>query len=105
MPHYALSKELLSIAKAIQGNNTKTRLITFFQIPSYENAETLKYAEGMTKKLKNVGILSERSINKKSVSKFFGMQVFNSIYFSRFIDEEDLSQEPDCSHPDDEIPF
>ncbi|TKJ86062.1 hypothetical protein PaeCFBP13512_19705 [Paenibacillus sp. CFBP13512] len=88
VPHHALSKELLSIAKAIQGNNTKTRLITFFQIPSYEKAETLKYAEVMAKKLKNIGILSERSINKKSVSKFFGMKVFNSIYFSRFIDEE-----------------
>ncbi|MDR6244938.1 hypothetical protein [Paenibacillus hunanensis] len=65
VPHHALSKELLSIAKAIQGNNTKTRLITFFQIPSYEKAQTLKYAEGMAKKLKNVGILSDRSVNKK----------------------------------------
>jgi hypothetical protein len=94
IPYKELSKEQLDIAVGIRGDNGKRQLVTFFRIPDYTNPSTFKAAEDMARKLREVGIRTDRHLTEDKLRKHFGDEIAKRVYLP-----------PYRLAPEEEIPF
>lgn len=102
IPHQELSSDLLDIAQEMR-KGEHHRLVTFYQIPSYEDAEVMKSAEAMAKKLEELGIRNSRLVTEKSIMQVFGKEKAEEIYVPQYVMKiEEVGTTEYVGHSDDD---